>query len=151
MVFYCLKKKIEERDVALQLGCSVWLCIRGICGGKLSRRAQQISSWLALEEYLPFSPTVFQDVDALETQISLRWISCLWLQSFNISFRFRGNELSPSETTFITCPFSFCGATARIFSLLRSPGVLGFWVLWSILADNIWFVERWNTVQLYQT
>lgn len=37
---------MEERDVALQLGCSVWLCLRGICGGKLSRRAQQISSSL---------------------------------------------------------------------------------------------------------
>lgn len=56
MVFLLSKEKTEEHDVALRLRCSVWLCIRGICGGKLSRRAQQISSLLALEEYLPFSP-----------------------------------------------------------------------------------------------
>lgn len=127
MPFYCLNWRRR---------CSVWLCIRGIYEGKLRRRAQQIPFSLALEGYLPsvFSFRMFRCF----RNPDFRWISCVWVQSLNVSFPFWGNKLSPSKThpSFIICP-------TLLFSL--SFVVLEIWGstlgLWRIPAGNvqIWF------------
>lgn len=107
-----------------------------------SRRKDETGSsadffWLASEGYVPFSP--------------ICTFGCLWLRKprfhwrdllcrfrvLTFSFHFWGGKLSPSQSTFLTGPFSSVAPWLIFFSPLYCPGILRFWILRGIPTDHI--------------